>query len=167
MSNLSRIVMWVFLEIIWIEVEHGMEWFYMSWCTLSNEHTGWRLCNTATSNVIINESRKDMNMLYCKTSEIYIIREMHATQLHLSICFRYILDLNLVRIFFVTGTSWEIFLCCEANGRDVDKYQCRQIHKIQGHAIGCISSKHVSVFFSCKTTIQLWRYQIHDLAWME
>jgi hypothetical protein len=58
--------------------------------------------------------------------------------------------LNLVRFFFVTGTSREIFLCCEANGRDVDKSQCRQIHKIQGHAIGCISSKHVSVFFSCK-----------------
>lgn len=72
---------------------------------------------------------------------------MHATQLHLSICFRYILDFNLVRFFFlVTGTSREIFLCCEANGRDIDKYQCWKIHQIQGHAIGCMSNKHVSVF---------------------
>lgn len=143
-----------------------MEWFHMSWCTLSNEHIGcWRLYNTAASNVI-NENRKDMNMPYCKTSEIYIIRKMHATQLHLSICFRYILDFNLVRFFFlVTGTSWEVFLCCEANGRDIDKYQCWKIHQIQGHAIGCMSSKHVSVFSAAEQQSNCEDIQIHDLAW--
>jgi hypothetical protein len=32
-------------------------------------------CTIQQSSNVINENRKDMNMPYCKTSEIYIIRE--------------------------------------------------------------------------------------------
>lgn len=105
-------------------------------------------CTIQQSSNVINENRKDMNMPYCKTSEIYIIRKKctQPNYIFQSVFVMYWI-FNLVSFFFlVTGTSWEIFLCCEANGRDVDKYQCQQIHKIQGHAIGCISRKHVSVF---------------------